>query len=421
MKRFSLRAQGLMALAVVSLLSCNILAANGDWPQWRGPLRDGKSTETGLLASWPAGGPPLLWTVRGLGDGYSGVSLQGEVVFTSGDVKEESFVIALKRSDGTRIWASKLGKGGAPGWGGFAGPRCTPSIANGLVFAVGQFGDFVCLDATTGKELWHKNLSGDFGGSLPEWGFSESPLVDGDNVILTPGGEHGAVVALSQKTGDLVWRCEDFKDAAAYASLVPVEMGGVKQYVQLTQSHLAGINAASGKLIWLAPRKGETAVITTPVVEGDLVYATSGYGVGCNMFKVSHTGDAFSAEQIYANKVMANHHGGVIALKGYVYGYSEGKGWVCQDIKTGKAAWEEKGHLGKGSIAYAEGRFYLRQEDGKGTIALIGAEPTGYKEFGRFDQPERSEKNSWPHPVIAGGRLYIRDQGILLCYDIVKR
>ena len=408
----------LASLTLAILGTGHLHAAPSDWPQFRGPQRDGKSTETGLLKAWPPGGPKLEWTAHGLGGGYASVSIAGDVIATAGDRGEANYVTAIRRSDGQPLWSSKLGQSGAPGWGGFAGPRCTPTVAGDLVFAIGQFGEFACFDAKSGKEVWRKTLVADFGGSRPDWGFSESPLVDGENVICTPGGAQGAIVALNQRTGAVVWRSQEFTHAAAYSSLVPTELGGVRQYVQLTHASVVGVSAKDGKLLWQAPRKEKTAAITTPVVQGDLVYVTSFYGAGCNLFKVTKSGDSFSAEQVYANKEMSNHHGGVIAVGDYVYGYSDGKGWVCQELATGKAVWQEKGKLGKGAIAFADGCFYLRQEDKSGPVALIEASAAGYKEVGRFDPPDRSDKNSWAHPVIAGGRLYLRDQDVLLCYRL---
>jgi len=258
----------------------------------------------------------------------------------------------------------------------------------------------------------------DFSGTLPQWGYAESPLVDGDRVVLTPGGEKGTLVALNKKTGAVVWQTKDFTDPANYSSIIIVNYGGVKQYVQLTPANVVGVAAEDGKVLWKAARKGNVAVIPTPIFDDGSVYVTSGYGAGCNLFKVGADSGKFSAEQVYANKVMANHHGGVIKIGPDVYGFSEGKGWTCQDFKSGEPKWQEREKLGKGSIAFADGRFYLRKEDGKGTIALIEASPEGYKEHGHFDQPKRTSMKSWTHPVIAGGKLFIRDQDLLLCYDV---
>jgi outer membrane protein assembly factor BamB len=395
-----------------------LLAGAGDWPQWRGPNHDGISTETGMLKDWPEGGPKLVWEVKGLGDGYSSVSILGNRIYTAGDKGAESFVEALNLADGKPLWSSRLGKSGALGQPQFEGPRATPTTDGELVFAASQWGDLVCLQADTGKEVWRKDYAKDFGGAAPFWGYSESPLIDGEKVVVTPGGSKGALVALNKKTGAVIWQSKGFTDAAHYSSLIIAELGGVRQYIQLTAASVVGIAAGDGKLLWKAPRKGNVAVIPTPIYDDGFVYVTSGYGVGCNLFKITADSGRFSAEQVYANKVMANHHGGVIKVGDSVYGYSEGKGWTCQDFKTGEAKWQDRHKLGKGSLAYADGHFYLRQEDEKGTVALIEATAEGYREHGHFDQPDRSEKNSWAHPVIAGGKLYLRDQDVLLCYDI---
>jgi outer membrane protein assembly factor BamB len=413
-KHFGCRVAFVLVFTLTSLLPGFAI----DWPQFRGPNRDDVSTETGLLKDWPSGGPRLVWKSTGLGGGYSTVSVVGDRLFTSGDTGEASMVLALNSSDGKQVWSAKLGKSGAPGWGGFAGPRATPTIDGDLLFTVDQWGEMVCFATSDGKEKWRKSFTADFGAQRPEWGFSESPLVDGDKVVVTPGGDEGAIVALNKKTGAVVWRTKDFTDPAHCSSLIIAEIGGMRQYIQLTAASVVGVAAADGKVLWRATRKGQTAVIPTPIYDAGLVYVTSGYGVGCNLFKVTFADKKFSAEQVYANKVMANHHGGVIKVGDYVYGFSDGKGWTCQNYKTGEAKWQEKQKLGKGSIAYADGHFYLRKEDKEGTIALIEASPDGYKEHGRFDQPDRSDKDSWPHPVIAGGRLYIRDQDVLLCYDV---
>jgi len=406
------------ALALLLVAGLGSLAAD-DWPQWRGPNRDGISKETGLLKEWPANGPRLVWKAAGLGGGYSTVAVVGERIYTTGDRPDANYLVALNRADGKILWSAKLGgKAGAPGWGGFAGPRATPTVDGDLVFAVDQWGEMACFNAGDGKELWRKNFTTDFGGARPEWGFSESPLVDGDRVMVTPGGPKGAIVALDKKTGAMIWQSREFTDAAHYSSLILVNWGGVRQVIQLTADSVAGVAVADGKLLWRAVRKGRTAVIPTPIFDSGLVYVTSGYGVGCNLFKVTEAGGKFSVEQLYENKVMQNHHGGAIKIGDYVYGHSDGRGWTCQDFKTGEVKWQEKSKLGKGSLVFADGRFYLRQEDKQGTVALIEASPEGYKELGRFDQPDRSSKNSWPHPVVAGGRLYLRDQDILLCYDV---
>ncbi len=389
-----------------------------DWPQWRGPNRDGISTETGLIDLIPSEGPKLVWKSTGLGAGFSTVSVAAGRIYTCGDRPDSSFVFAMDVKDGKQVWAARLGKPGAPGWGGFAGPRATPTISGDLLFVVDQWGELVCLSATDGKEKWRKHFEQDFGGKRPEWGFSESPLVDGDKLLVTPGGEKGAIVALDKKSGSVVWQTTDFTDPAHYSSLIVAQIGGVKQYVQLTAENVVGVST-EGKVLWKAARKGKTAVIPTPVVKDNFVYVTSGYGSGCNLFKVSSADGKFTTEQVYENKVIANHHGGVILIGDYVYGHSDNKGWTCQDLKTGEAKWQDKS-LGKGAVVCADGKLFLRQEDKQGTIAMVAADPAGYKELGRFDQPDRSGKQTWPHPVIADGKLYLRDQDVLLCYELKK-
>jgi len=399
------------------LLIANLRSASAvDWPGWRGLNRDDLCSETGLLKDWPKDGPPLAWKATGLGEGYSTVSISGDHIFTIGQRGPSSFVIALKLADGSHDWTMKLGKSGDPG--GYAGPRGAPTVDGDLLYALGQYGDLACYEIATGKERWRKNLEKDFGGTAPGWGYAEAPLLDDNKVVVTPGGSKGAIVALDKITGAELWRAKEFTDAAQYSSLVSAEIGGVRQCIQLTGRSVVGVQAGDGKVLWRASRRGDVAVIPTPIYRDGFVYVTSGYGVGDNLFLITGSGGKFSAKEVYSNKVMVNHHGGVILAGDYLYGYSDGKGWTCQDFKTGQAKWQTKEQLGKGCLTYADGHLYLRQEDGPGTVALIEASPDGYKEHGRFDPPLRSDKNSWTHPVISGGKLYLRDQDVLLCYDV---
>jgi len=399
------------------LLSASILSnLAADWPGWRGPNRDDLCGETGLLKEWPKNGPPLVWKATGLGEGYSTISISGEHLFTCGQRGPSSFVIALKVADGSPLWNVKLGQSGAPG--DYAGPRSAPTVDGESIYALGHYGDLVCFDIATGAERWRKSLTKDFSGTMPGWGYAEAPLVDGNKVVVTPGGSQGAIVALDKTSGAQLWRTKDFTDGAHYSSLIPVEIGGVRQYIQLTAQSVVGVQASDGKVLWRASRRGNVAVIPTPIYRDGFVYVTSGYGVGDNLFQITASGGKFSAKEVYSNKVMVNHHGGVVLVGDYLYGYSDGKGWTCQDFKTGEARWQNKEKLGKGCLTYADGHLYLRQENGPGTVTLIEASPEGYKEHGRFNPPFRSDKNSWSHPVISGGKLYLRDQDVLLCYDV---
>lgn len=390
------------------------LASAADWPQWRGPKRDGHSPETGLRGEWPPEGPPLAWKTNGLGTGYSSVSVAAGRIFTMGDRSDSSFVHALS-VDGKPLWSAKVGKPG--GGGGYPGPRSTPTVDDARVYALGQYGDLVCVEAGTGKEVWRKNLSKDFGGEVGGWGYSESPLVDGEHLICTPGGRQGTLLALNKRTGAKTWQSYQWTDPAEYASVIAAQIGGKRHYVQLTGESVGGVAAESGKTLWRVSRKGSTAIIPTPIVHNDRVFVTSGYGVGCNMFRVTPSGAGFKAEEVYANKNMVNHHGGVVLVGEHLYGYSDGKGWVCMNFETGEMVWSDKA-LGKGSISYADGHLYLRSEGTRGTVVLIDATPERWREKGRFDQPERSDKEAWPHPVIANGKFYLRDQDKLFCYDV---
>ncbi len=404
-------------LVIALGFACTLsFATAADWPQWRGPKRDDISTETGLLKAWPAGGPPLAWKARGMGVGFSSVSIANGKIFTMGDGPDMSSLRAFDANGGKLLWTTPVGKPG----GNYAGTRCTPTVDGKLVYALGQFGDLVCVETATGREVWRKHLMKDFGGQYAGWNYTESPLVDGDRVIVTPGGSRGAIVALNKLTGATLWQSKAFTDQAAYASIIPVEMGGRRQYVQLTEASVAGVAAENGDLLWRAPRRGATAVIPTPIFWDNQIYVTSGYGIGCNLFKISKAGAGFSAEQVYANKEMVNHHGGVVLLGNYLYGHSDSRGWICQEFKTGKTVWSNQG-VGKGALTYADGHLYLRSEGGNGAVALVVATPQGYQEKGRFDQPDRSNQNSWAHPVIANGKLYLRDQDVLLCYDVKQK
>jgi outer membrane protein assembly factor BamB len=385
-----------------------------DWPQWHGAHRDNLSSDTGLLQSWPPSGPPLAWKATGLGSGYSSVSITGGRIFTMGDMADASYLIALDLDGGKPLWKTKVGAAG--GGGGVPGPRCSPSIDGDLVFAINQHGDLICANASDGGELWRKSMTNDFGGSVGGWGYSESPLVDGERLICTPGGRGGTVIALDKKSGEPIWRSKELRDAACYASLIIAEIGGVRQYIVLTDSHVAGIAAESGAVLWQAQRIGQTAVCTTPICKSDLVFVTSSYDVGCNCFRVTSSRGKFAAQQIYANKDMKNHHGGVVLVGDELYGCSENGGLRCMDLATGKLRWTNPGGGGGGSVTYADGHLIHRDEFG--TVALVVATPERYEPAGHFKQADRSNQSAWPHPVVAGGKLYLRDQEVLLCYDL---
>jgi outer membrane protein assembly factor BamB len=306
-------------------------------------------------------------------------------------------------------------------WG--VGPRSTPTVDGDRVYAMSGPGVLSCVQAADGKVLWKRTMA-ELGGKIPGWGYTESPVVDGDQVVCTPGGPKGAVAALDKKTGATLWQSKDFTDAAQYSSIVPAVINGQPQYVQRTTASIVGISPKDGALLWKQEYPGKVAVIPTPVVEGNQVYVTAGYGVGSMSFVVEpgNTLRMVFDETSSTGKVMKNHHGGVILLKDHLYGFSDGLGWTCQDWKTGAVVWNEKAKLGKGAIGYADGHFYLLDE-GSGSVALIDASPEGWHEDGRFKLDPQTTIRSpqghiWTHPVICNGRLYLRDQDLIYCYAI---
>jgi outer membrane protein assembly factor BamB len=388
-----------------------------DWPQFRGPDRTGVSSEAGLLQEWPAGGPSQLWLSRDVGLGYSGPAIVGGKVFIMGARKNKEYLICLDEESGATLWSTSMGsKFGSP-WGD--GPRGTPTVDGDRVYGMSARGLLVCAFVSDGKIKWKKTMKS-LGGVIQKWGYTESVLVDGAHVLCTPGGKKGTVAALDKLTGKRVWQSGDWQDNAQYASIVPAEIQGVEQYVQLTQKQFSGIAVEDGSLLWQAGfRGGRVAVVPTPIVQDNQVYISAGYGAGCVLVEINPDQ---SVSDVYSNKVMKNHHGGVIRVGNYLYGYSDAVGWVCQDWKTGEKVWAEKRELGKGAIAYADGKLYCLEEN-SGTVVLIDAFPDGWKERGRFTLSPQSEQRSergkiWMHPVIANGKLYLRDQELFLCLDV---
>jgi outer membrane protein assembly factor BamB len=418
--------------AVVLCLSAMEVGA-ADWPQWRGQERDGKSPETGLLQSWPEGGPPLAWRAEGLGGGFSSVAVVGDRIYTLGDLGDAQYAIALEREGGAMVWKTKIG----PAWKDkYLGPRSTPTVDGDRVYVLGTDGDLLCLDAATGKKIWSRNLPEDFGGAMMkakgtyEWKFSESPLVDGDRVVVTPGAQSAALVALKKKNGKEIWRTtipelgERGADGAGYSSVVVSEAGGVRQYVQFIGRGVIGVDAKTGKYLWgYNPVANEVANIATPLIDGDFVFASSGYGTGSALIELASTAEGLAAKEVYFidPETMQNHHGGLILHDGYVYtGTGHNKGFpLCVKMADGEVAWGKIRNEGQGSaaVSYADGRLYFRYQNG--LMVLVEATPEGYNEVGSFMIPDVKEP-SWAHPVIADGKLYLREQDNLFCYDISR-
>ena len=413
----------LAALAVISCAGADEkkdtrITSNGgphDWPQWRGPDRTDVSTETGLLKSWPKDGPELVWTAKKLGGGYTTPSVAGGRIFGMSYRGRDEVVWALDEQTGRELWVKKIAGKGSAGYN--EGPRSTPTVDGDVLYTLGISGDLVCLKVADGELVWQVNLRKEYKGSVGGWGYSESPLIDGDKVVVTPGGGDATIVALDKKTGKNIWKSK-VGDGAHYASAIVAETGGKKQYIQFLAGGVVGVAGDDGTLLWRYdnPHNG-TANCSTAIYHDGHVFAASGYGVGGGLAKIEGSGDSFTAEQQYFVKRIKNHHGGIVLVDGHLYGTGDDS-LICIEWKTGKIKWDER-KPGKGSIVYADGRLYVRNEGGP--ITLVEANPDKYVQHGKFDQPDRSGANAWSHPVVANGKLYLRDQDVLLCYDVKEK
>jgi outer membrane protein assembly factor BamB len=428
-----MRKRSLLALA--ACLVCLSGAFAADWPQWRGPDRSGVSKETGLLHSWPKGGPELLWTYKNAGTGFSGPAVVGGNVYIMGAREGTEYLLSLD-GQGKEKWAAKIGplfdfRGNE--WSG--GPNATPSVDGGLVYGLGSQGILVCARATDGTEVWRKDLPKEMdaavnpiGGGPKDfgWGFDWSPLVDGEKLVIVPGGPKGLLAALDKKTGKELWRSKDAPEEATYSSPVVLEVGGVRQYVALTQTGAVGVDAHNGDLLWSYRREEPfpDVVIPTPVVQGNRVYTTA-WKADAELLQIEPDGKKFKAKLAWSAKEISNTQGGLVLVDGFVYGYHAVRAWECQDFATGKVRWESKRRaLGPGSLIAADGLlFCLGQEGDPGDVALLAAAADKYVQKGRFRLPEGSKLRKpsgriWTHPVLSDGRLYLRDQELLFCYKV---
>lgn len=386
--------------------------ADPDWPQWQGPDRTNISKETGLLKQWPASGPPVAWAISGIGEGYGSVSIKGAQIFVQGAKNNQSVLFCLNRADGKTLWTAPIGKRGSQDRGN--GPRGTPTVDEDRVYVLTERGDLACVSAKNGSVVWTKNILTDFGGGNPQWLLSESPLVDGANVIITPGGQDAGLVALDKMTGKLIWRTKGLSDGAGYSSCVVADVHGVRTIMTLTAEAAVGVRANDGKLMWRYRRvANNVANVATPIYSDNKVFYTSAYDTGCALLDLTANGAEVSAKEVYFSRDMQNHHGGVVLINGYLYGFSNSI-LTCLDFATGKVVWRDRS-VGKGSLTYADGNLYLLGENN--TAGLAEATPEGYKEKGKFHVADQGWP-SWAHPVVCGGKLYIRNQGTLTCYDV---
>ncbi len=410
--------------AVIVTSSANMGTSTPDWPQWRGPQRNGISQESGFLKQWPAEGPKLLWQMNDIGDGYSTPAVVGARIYMmSNRGKENEFVQALSTQDGKPIWTTRVGNVGNPQDFLYAKARSTPTVDGDFIHALGSDGDLACLETGSGKIRWQRNIKKDFGGKPGIWAYAESPLVDGDAVVVTPGGAEATILSLNKKTGAVIWRSGvPGGDPAGYASAIVVQGGGRKQYVQFLSKGIVGVDAKTGQFLW---RYAETvkgmAQMVTPVARDGYVYGGA-HAVGGGLVRLKSEGGGVAAEQVYFERGLPNSIGGSVLVGDYLYG-TAGTGLVAVEFTTGKVKWQAES-IGSGSVAYADGHLYLHGENGD--VALVEATPEGYREKGRFTPPAQPKRNrlgpypekAWTYPVIANGRLYIRDIWTLWAYDI---
>ena len=489
----------------VLLLTASAFSATVDWPQWRGPNRDGLSAESGLLKEWPADGPKLAWQAKGLGKGMGSIAISGGKIFVLGQRPGGQFVVAYDVATQRELWSARVSESGDE-------PTGTPTVDGGQVFAVSKDGRLLCCAAADGKELWRKDFAGDFSGKMMSgWGFSESPLVDGEKVVVIPGPDAEVMVALDRKTGAVIWKAampaspgSRGQEGAGYTGAVISNAAGIRQYVTLIGRGVIGVSAKDGQVLWHYNRVANgTANIPTPLVWDDYVFCSSGYGTGAGLLKIvksgadakaqptaeaaktaeltkklaelnaeiktrreargklnegtpeyakadeavqsvkpeiakieqalGKSGDGESAgippvpgspvraeEQYFLSaSTFQNHHGGMVRIGDYIYaGTGHNNGFpICLEWKTGKVVWNKERGPGKESAAViaADGRLYFRYQDG--TMALIDAAPGGYQERGVF-KLAHVDGPSWPHPAIHNGKLYLRSQDVLMCYEL---
>jgi outer membrane protein assembly factor BamB len=404
----------LVTLALVLSLPAAVSnRAPDDWPQWRGPNRDGRSAERGLMKAWPQNGPPLAWRATGMGEGYSSFATSNGRLYTLGARGDREYVIALDAATGKQLWATPHGRRFGNDRGD--GPRGTPTIEGDRVYAFGASGDLSVLEAGTGKAIWTVNVLQKFGGSNITWGLSESPLVLRDRILINAGARDASVVALRKTDGSLIWRSQS--DQAGYSSPVLHEVGGIRQAIFFTGQRALALDVDNGRLLWSYDRvSNRTANIATPIVRANRVFLSSDYGTGAALLELTPGNGTVTAKEIYFTNDMRNHHASSILVGDYLYGFSSAI-LTAMHFDTGKVAWRDRS-VGKGSLVYADERLYAYSE--QGVVGLVEPTPQGYREHGRF-RISTGRLPTWAHPVVSGGKLFIRDQDTLYAYDVAAR
>ena len=398
-------------LALLAALPLMLSAA--DWPCFNGPRQDNISPDTGLLKEWPAEGPKLLFKFDKCGKGYSSVSVVGDTLYTAGDFEDDCMVIALD-SSGKQKWAAPAGGT----WNSsYPGTRATPTIDGDNLYIMNALGEINCLNAKDGTVKWTTNVSFKLKGKKGNWGYAESPIVDGNNLLCMVGSAEKLLVALDKNTGKEVWATKNtLGDSASYCTPVIVNQMSLRTVITMSQKNVVGIDPKTGELLWSFPHPTKYDVnASTPVYYKGYVYVSSGYGTGNDCYLISDYGRSVTKQ--WANTLMDNHHGGLVGLDGYVYGSAE-RSFLCLELATGKAAWNAK-DIGKGSVTYADGMLYTLSERGK--LALVEASPSAEKLVSSFQVPAEGSKDPfWAHPVVINGVLYVRHGGNLFAYSVKK-
>jgi outer membrane protein assembly factor BamB len=390
----------------VSMLSFALIAI--DWPQWRGPQRDGHSAEKGLLKSWPESGPRLVWKAQGLGEGYSSFAVANGRLYTQGQRGGSEYLMAFDIATGNKVWETPNGPNYQDRRGN--GPRGAPTVEGTRVYAVSANGSLLVAEAATGRRVWSVSFLSEYGGSVPRWGYSESPLIDGDRLIVQPGGKGSSVVALNKNDGRLIWKSQS--DGAAYSSALAVGAGKSRTILHLTHDGAVGLRADNGELLWRYTKvANRTANVATPIYRDGFAFFSTDYGTGAALLKLDAAGA--NANEVYFTRDMRNHYSSSVLVGDYLYGFSSAI-LTAMKFQTGEVAWRDRS-VGKGSVIYADGHLYCQGEDG--VIALVEASPEAYKEKSRFTLG-RGGYPLWTLPVISNGRLYVRDQDTLYNFQV---
>jgi outer membrane protein assembly factor BamB len=388
-----------------------------EWPCFHGPDRSNKSTETGLKSAWPEEGPEVLWSVDGLGKGYSTVSIAEGLLFTAGLKNQQTYVFAFDL-DGRLVWEKPNGRSWETEkeWArAYNGSRSTPSYSQGIVYQLGELGRLSAFNSRNGDLVWSLELREQFEAEIPEYAYAESVFIEGDRLYCCPAGKKGYIVCLNKHTGELIWSNSEIPGTVGFSSLISFDQGGYHQLAGLSSNTIFGVDSETGNLLWQVPYENSRSNnVADPIYHDGHIFASSGYGKGSTLIKLSKSGNTITPETVWQTELLDNHHGGVILHDGYLYGSGHNvRGWFCLDFRTGKQMWKTGG---KGSLTYADHMLYSLDE--RGIMNLIKATPDTNETRSTFELPSGGKSMYWAHPVVCGGRLYVRHEDSLFAYDI---